>query len=109
SKLEKYLMSSNKITQDAYDMVYIKQNNVVIVHLEPYTVSVLTREQAEKFGFDINQMKEYESISINGIPEGGYELVEYYDEYQEPDITRGKVDYDNPELDKIMSDLFKKY
>ncbi|ATI64818.1 hypothetical protein [Edwardsiella tarda] len=86
-------MSSNKITQETYDMVYIKQNNVVIVHVEPYTVSVLTREQAEKFGFDINKMKEYESISINGIPEGGYELVEYNDEYQEPEITRGTTDF----------------
>lgn len=27
-------MSSNKITQDRYEMVYIKQNNVVIVHVD---------------------------------------------------------------------------
>ncbi|MEI9480566.1 hypothetical protein V5093_02725 [Enterobacter cancerogenus] len=69
-------MSSNKITQDRYEMIYIKQNNVVIVHREPYTVSILTKEQAEDFGYNISKMKEYESISINGIPEGGYELVE---------------------------------
>ncbi|EAQ3246465.1 hypothetical protein E4X66_22495, partial [Salmonella enterica] len=84
-------MSSNKITQDRYEMVYIKQNNVVIVHREPYTVSILTREQAEDFGYNISKMKEYENISINGIPEDGYELVEYYDDYQEPDITRGEI------------------
>jgi hypothetical protein len=50
-------MSSNKITQDRYEMVYIKQNNVVIVHREPYTVSILTREQAEDFGYNISKMK----------------------------------------------------
>ncbi len=33
-------MSSNKITQDRYEMVYIKKNNVVIVHREPYTISM---------------------------------------------------------------------
>lgn len=100
-------MSSNEITQETYDMVYIKQNNVVIVHVEPYTVSVLTREQAEKFGFDISKMKEYESISINGIPEGGYELVEHYDYYQEPEITRGTANFNNPELDKLIADYLK--
>ncbi|EMR0745433.1 TPA: hypothetical protein KMA72_002211 [Escherichia coli] len=100
-------MSSNKITQDRYEMVYIKKNNVVIVHREPYTISILTKEQAEEFGYDISKMKEYENISINGIPEDGYELVEYYDDYQEPDITRGEINHDNPELDKIISDLFK--
>ncbi|ELY3760583.1 hypothetical protein [Dryocola clanedunensis] len=73
-------MSSNKITQDRYEMIYIKQNNVVIVHREPYTVSILTKEQAEDFGYNISKMKEYESISINGIPEGGYELVENCEE-----------------------------
>lgn len=98
-------MSTNKITQDRYDMVYIKKNNVVIVHREPYTISILTREQAEKFGYDISKMKEYENISINGMPENGYELVEYYDDYQEPDITIGKVDYEDPELDKIINNL----
>ncbi len=100
-------MSTGKITQETYDMVYIKSNNVVIVHVEPYTISILTKEQAEKFGYNISKMKEFESISINGMPEGGYELVEYYDEYQEPDITRGKINYDDPELDKIISDFFK--
>ena len=100
-------MSTNKITRDRYEMVYIKQNNVVIVHREPYTISVITREQAKEFGYDISKMKEYENISINGIPEDGYELVEYYDDYQEPDITRGEINHDNPELDKIISDLFK--
>lgn len=100
-------MSSNKITQDRYEMVYIKKNNVVIVHREPYTISILTKEQAEEFGYDISKMKEYENISINGMPEDGYELVEYYDDYQEPDITRGEINHDNPELDKIISDLFK--
>lgn len=35
-------------------MFYIKNNDVVIVHREPYTISVLTREQAEKFGFEIS-------------------------------------------------------
>ena len=100
-------MSTNKITQDRYEMVYIKQNNVVIVHREPYTISVLTREQAEEFGYDISKMKEYENISINGIPEDGYELVEYYDDYQEPDITRGEINHNTPELDKIISNLFK--
>ncbi|HCD2994575.1 TPA: hypothetical protein NBM16_003049, partial [Enterobacter hormaechei] len=98
-------MSSNKITQDRYEMVYIKKNNVVIVHREPYTISILTKEQAEEFGYDISKMKEYENISINGMPEDGYELVEYYDNYQEPDITRGKVDYVDPELDKIIDNL----
>ncbi|EDJ1071300.1 hypothetical protein VY657_004252 [Salmonella enterica] len=73
-------MSSNKITQDRYEMVYIKQNNVVIVHREPYTVSILTREQAEDFRYNISKMKAYESISINGIPNDGYELVEYNNE-----------------------------
>lgn len=73
-------MSSNKITQDRYEMVYIKQNNVVIVHVSPYTISVLTREQAQNFGFDIQTMKAYENISINGIPNDGYELVEYNNE-----------------------------
>lgn len=38
-------MSSNKITQDRYEMIYIKQNNVVIIHREPYTVSILTKER----------------------------------------------------------------
>lgn len=98
-------MSSNKIIQEKYEMVYIKQNNVVIVHVEPYTISVLTKEQTEKFGYDISKMKEYESISINGMPEGGYELVEYYNEYHEPAITRGKNDYANPELDKKIDDF----
>ncbi|HCR0876683.1 TPA: hypothetical protein OMT51_000563, partial [Enterobacter hormaechei] len=93
------------ITQDRYDMVYIKKNNVVIVHREPYTISILTKEQAEKFGYDICKMKEYENISINGMPEDGYELVESYDDYLEPDITRGKVDYVDPELDKIIDNL----
>ncbi|WP_285131018.1 hypothetical protein [Leclercia adecarboxylata] len=69
-------MTSEKITQDTNEMIYIKNNDVVIVHVEPYTISVLTREQAESFGFDISIMTEYESISINGIPKGGYELVE---------------------------------
>ncbi|MBS6928433.1 MAG: hypothetical protein KH152_08025 [Finegoldia magna] len=101
-------MNSMKITQDKYDMVYIKKNNVVIVHIEPYTISILTSEQAEKFGFDISKMKEYESISINGIPEGGYELVERYDEYQEPEITRGKINNDTSELDKIIKDFLNK-
>ncbi|EBU7060241.1 hypothetical protein DKU36_11240 [Salmonella enterica subsp. enterica serovar Goverdhan] len=101
-------MSSNKITQDRYDMVYIKQNNVVIVHVEPYTISILTRDQAEKFGFDISKMKEYENICINGIPEGGYELVEHYDEYQEPEITRGKINDDDPELDKMITGFLNK-
>lgn len=100
-------MSSNIITQDRYDMVYIKQNNVVIVHVEPYTISILTRDQAEKFGFDISKMKEYESICINGIPEGGYELVEYYDEYQEPEITRGKLDDSKPDPEIDIEQLFK--
>ncbi|HDR2832026.1 TPA: hypothetical protein QCK25_000119 [Enterobacter mori] len=102
-------MSTNKITQDRYDMVYIKKNNVVIVHREPYTISILTKEQAEKFGYDISKMKEYENISINGMPEDGYELVEYYDDYQEPDITRGKVDYADPELDKIIDNLINSH
>ncbi|WP_370609588.1 hypothetical protein NMD12_08300 [Citrobacter portucalensis] len=101
-------MSSNKITQDRYDMVYIKQNNVVIVHVEPYTISILTRDQAEKFGFDISKMKEYENICINGIPEGGYELVEHYDEYQEPEITRGKINDDDHELDKMITGFLNK-
>ncbi|EAS1730728.1 hypothetical protein HRN72_001500 [Salmonella enterica] len=101
-------MSSNKITQDRYEMVYIKQKNVVIVHREPYTVSILTREQAEDFGYNISKMKEYENISINGIPEDGYELVEYYDDYQEPDITRGEINHDNPELDKMITDFLNK-
>lgn len=100
-------MSSNKITQDRYDMVYIKQNNVVIVHVEPYTISILTRDQAEKLGFDISKMKEYESICINGIPEGGYELVEHYDEYQEPVITRGKLDDSKPDPEIDIEQLFK--
>lgn len=39
-------MSSNKITQDRYEMVYIKKNNVVIVHREPYTISILTKGDA---------------------------------------------------------------
>lgn len=98
-------MSTNEITQDRYDMVYIKKNNVVIVHREPYTISILTKEQAEKFGYDIYKMKEYENISINGMPEDGYELVEPYDDYVEPDIKRGKVDYVDPELDKIIDNL----
>lgn len=102
-------MSSNKITQGRYDMVYIKQNNVVIVHVEPYTISILTRDQAEKFGFDISKMKEYESICINGIPEGGYELVEHYDEYQELEITRGKINHNGPELDKMTTDFLNKH
>lgn len=102
-------MSSNKITQDRYEMVYIKKNNVVIVHREPYTISILTKEQAEEFGYDISKMKEYENISINGMPEDGYELVEYYDNYQEPDITRGKVDYVDPELDKIIDNLMNRH
>ncbi|BEA39652.1 hypothetical protein N8V30_07165 [Enterobacter hormaechei subsp. steigerwaltii] len=102
-------MSSNKITQDRYEMVYIKKNNVVIVHREPYTISILTKEQAEEFGYDISKMKEYENISINGMPEDGYELVEYYDNYQEPDITRGKVDYVDPELDKIIDNLMNSH
>lgn len=90
-------------------MVYIKTNNVVIVHREPYTISILTKEQAEEFGYDISKMKEYENISINGMPEDGYELVEYYDNYQEPDITRGKVDYVDPELDKIIDNLINSH
>lgn len=102
-------MSSNKITQDRYEMVYIKKNNVVIVHREPYTISILTKEQAEEFGYDISKMKEYENISINGMPEDGYELVEYYDNYQEPDITRGKVDDVDPELDKIIDNLMNSH
>ncbi|EDQ8071704.1 hypothetical protein K9Q64_003141 [Salmonella enterica] len=53
-------------------------------------------------------MKEYENISINGIPEDGYELVEYYDDYQEPDITRGEINHDNPELDKMITDFLNK-
>lgn len=100
-------MSSNKITQDRYDMVYIKQNNVVIVHVEPFTISVLTREQAEKFGYDISKMKEYENISVNGIPEDGYELVEYYDDYQEPDMTRGILDDSKPEPEIDFEQLIK--
>lgn len=100
-------MNSNKISQETHRMVYIKQNNVVIVHVEPYTISVLTKEQAEKFGFDIYKMKEYESISINGIPESGYEIVEYYDEYQEPELTKGSTNFNNPELDKIIDDFLK--
>lgn len=36
-------MSSNKITQDRYEMVYIKQNNVVIVHREPYGFNINKR------------------------------------------------------------------
>ena len=102
-------MSSNKITQDRYEMVYIKKNNVVIVHREPYTISILTKEQAEEFGYDISKMKEYENIRINGMPEDGYDLVEYYDNYQEPDITRGKVDYVDPELDKIIDNLMNSH
>ncbi|MBA0215394.1 hypothetical protein [Pectobacterium brasiliense] len=72
-------MASEKINQKTHEMVYIKQNDVVIVHMEPYTVSILTGEQAKKFGFDISKMEMYENISINGIPENGYELVEHYD------------------------------
>lgn len=77
-------MSTHQINQQAYDMVYIKQNDVVIVHVEPHTISVLSRKQAQKFGFDISKMKEYEKISINGVPRDGYEIVEHYDEYCEP-------------------------
>ncbi|EAM2341688.1 hypothetical protein U2T19_001376 [Salmonella enterica] len=98
-------MNSIKITQDRYRMVYIEQNNVVIVHVEPYTVSVLTREQAEKFGFDISKMNTYEKISINGKPEDGYELVEQYNEYCEPAITRNYTNSDNLELDTEIEDI----
>lgn len=98
-------MNSVKITQDRYRMVYIEQNDVVIVHVEPYTVSVLTREQAEKFGFDISKMDTYEKISINGKPEDGYELVEHYNEYCEPAITRNTTNSDNLELDKQLEDI----
>lgn len=41
-------------------MIYIKNNDVVIVHFSPYTISVLTREQAQNFGFDMQIMKVYE-------------------------------------------------
>lgn len=61
-------------------MIYIKNNDVVIVHFSPYTISVLTREQAQNFGFDMQIMKVYEKISINSIPNDGYELVEYNNE-----------------------------
>ncbi|MFH5046608.1 hypothetical protein ABWM37_27055 [Klebsiella michiganensis] len=71
------MMTSKKITQERYEMIYIKNNDVVIVHIEPYTISILTKEQAESYGYDISKMIEHESISINGIPKGGYEIVEY--------------------------------
>ena len=67
------------------------------------------KRSGRKFGVDISKMKEYESICINGIPEGGYELVEHYDEYQEPEITRGKFNHDGPELDKMTTDFLNKH
>lgn len=82
-------MGSQQVSQQTHDMVYIKQNNVVIVHIEPFTISILTTDQATRFGFDISKMKVYEKISINGEPKDGYELVEHYDEYVEPEIKRG--------------------
>lgn len=98
-------MSVHQINQQTYDMVYIKQNDVVIVHVEPYTISVLSREQAKEFGFDISKMKEYEKISINGIPEGGYEIVEHYSDYIEPEIKRGKVNDLTPEFEKESDEI----
>ncbi|HHO0149194.1 TPA: hypothetical protein ACRR3T_002626 [Enterobacter asburiae] len=80
-------------------MIYIKNNDVVIVHVEPYVISVLTREQAENFGFDISKMTEYESISINGIPKGGYELVDNYEEKE--------VNWLTPELEAEFNHFLK--
>lgn len=82
-------MTSNKINQLDNQMVYIKDNDVVVVHIEPYVTSILSREQAYKFGLDISKMEVFDKISINGKPENGYELVEYEDFYREPDITQG--------------------
>ncbi|WP_336803149.1 hypothetical protein [Erwinia aphidicola] len=89
-------MNSQQVSQQTHHMVYIKQNDVVIVHVSPFTISVLSREQAQKFGFDISKMKEYDKISINGIPNDGYELTEHYDEYVEPIIKRGPMNAHNP-------------
>ncbi|EGM9062245.1 hypothetical protein IRY51_001107 [Salmonella enterica] len=92
-------MSSNEINQKDYEMIYIKNNDVVIVHVEPYTISLLTREQAQNLGFDIYKMKAYDNISINGIPKGGYEVVEYYIEHKK---TTLKMD---PEMEKFINSL----
>ncbi|KID03943.1 hypothetical protein PU00_08170 [Hafnia alvei] len=80
-------MHSDQVTQEQYEMIYIKQNDVVIVHISPFTISILTSEQAKKFGFDISKMKEYEKISINYDSSDGYELTQRYDEYVEPEFS----------------------
>lgn len=92
-------MSTNKITQETHEMVYIKHNDVVIVHVEPFTISVLSSKQAEKFGFDISKMKKYENLSINGIPKGGYELVEDDDDHRKSALNM------SADLEKLINSL----
>ncbi|AMO82899.1 hypothetical protein [Obesumbacterium proteus] len=92
-------MTAKKITQTEYEMIYIKSNDVVIVHIEPYTISILTKEQAQSYGYDISKMVEHESISINGIPKGGYEIVEYYYENSE------SVMYLGEDFEKLLNSI----
>lgn len=55
--------------------VFIKENNIVVVPIEPHAYAFFTVEQAEKFGYEINKMKVYEKLSLNGSS-NGYELIE---------------------------------
>lgn len=47
-------------------MIYINNYDVVTAYVEKYKISVPTREQVEKFGYDVSRMKEYsESIPLS--------------------------------------------
>ena len=47
-------------------------------------------------------MVEHESISINGIPKGGYEIVEYYYENSESVMDLGE------DFDKLLNSIDSK-
>ncbi|MFB5031857.1 hypothetical protein [Enterobacter cloacae] len=57
--------------------VFIKENNMVVVPMEPHTYSFFTVEQAVSFGYEIEKMKHFDKLSLNGSSDG-YELIEEY-------------------------------
>ncbi|CAH3340863.1 TPA: hypothetical protein N2299_001807 [Enterobacter hormaechei] len=65
----------DSIKHDSRTMVFIKENNMIVLPVEPHCYAFFTVEQAERLGFDISKMKHYEKLSLNGSSDG-YELIE---------------------------------